>query len=92
MTNKYQRIATGTLDYDDVNFRILKGDVEGLIRGTRCQLFDILWSIDKSIKILLSIWNKYYSKLGYIVDRGYNNEIYNILGVIFFDFIVLVSV
>ncbi|XP_060832417.1 major royal jelly protein 2-like [Bombus pascuorum] len=42
MTNKYQRIATGTLDYDDVNFRILKGDVARLIRGTRCQLFDVV--------------------------------------------------
>lgn len=42
LTNKYQRIATGTLDYDDVNFRILKGNVEGLIRGTRCQLFNVL--------------------------------------------------
>nr|XP_033183503.1 uncharacterized protein LOC117153503 [Bombus vancouverensis nearcticus] len=42
LTNRYQRIAAGTLDYDDVNFRILKGDVGRLIRGTRCQLFDVL--------------------------------------------------
>lgn len=36
MTNKYQRLATGTIDFNEFNFRILKANVNSVIRGTKC--------------------------------------------------------
>ncbi|CAK9802743.1 Major royal jelly protein 2 [Anthophora plagiata] len=36
-TNRYQKIATGSLDMTEVNFRILSGRVKNLLEGTKCQ-------------------------------------------------------
>lgn len=36
-TNRYQKIATGTMNFNEINFRILKGNVNDLIKGTVCQ-------------------------------------------------------
>ncbi|XP_076650073.1 major royal jelly protein 9-like [Halictus rubicundus] len=36
MTNRYQKLAAGTLNVTEVNFRILKGSVSNLTYGTRC--------------------------------------------------------
>ncbi|CAK9798069.1 Major royal jelly protein 2 [Anthophora quadrimaculata] len=36
-TNRYQKLATGTLNTTDVNFRILTGRVKDLIENTKCQ-------------------------------------------------------
>ncbi|CAK9829355.1 Major royal jelly protein 1 [Anthophora retusa] len=36
-TNRYQKLATGTLNLTDVNFRILEGSVRNLIQNTKCQ-------------------------------------------------------
>ncbi|XP_076243481.1 major royal jelly protein 9-like [Calliopsis andreniformis] len=36
LTNRFQRIATGTLNFNEINFRILKAQVNSLISGTLC--------------------------------------------------------
>lgn len=36
MTNRYQKVATGTMNFDEVNFRILNAKVKDLICDTRC--------------------------------------------------------
>ena len=36
LTNRYQKIATGTMNFNEVNFRILSASVKELIFGTRC--------------------------------------------------------
>nr|XP_003708472.1 PREDICTED: major royal jelly protein 1-like [Megachile rotundata] len=37
LSNRYQKIATGTMNFEEVNFRILTGHVNRLIEGTLCQ-------------------------------------------------------
>ncbi|XP_076684491.1 major royal jelly protein 9-like isoform X2 [Andrena cerasifolii] len=36
MTNRYQKIATGTMNFSDVNFRILSASVKQMVIGTPC--------------------------------------------------------
>lgn len=36
MTNRYQKLATATIDFNEINFRILKANVDSVIRGTKC--------------------------------------------------------
>lgn len=36
LTNRYQNIATGTMNFSDVNFRILRASVNKLVKGTVC--------------------------------------------------------
>ena len=36
-TNRYQKLALGTVDFNEVNFRILTQSVQKLIAGTKCQ-------------------------------------------------------
>ncbi|XP_015429795.1 PREDICTED: uncharacterized protein LOC107186448 [Dufourea novaeangliae] len=38
MTNRFQKGATGTLNISEVNFRILKGNIDDLVRDTVCQM------------------------------------------------------
>lgn len=37
LTNKYQKIMDGTFDFNEVNFRVLKGEVKKLVQGTVCE-------------------------------------------------------
>ncbi|XP_046141658.1 major royal jelly protein 1-like isoform X1 [Osmia bicornis bicornis] len=37
MTNRFQKISSGSLNFNEINFRILKGDVFTLIQNTRCK-------------------------------------------------------
>lgn len=37
LTNRYQKAATGTINFSEVNFRILKAPVHELIKNTRCR-------------------------------------------------------
>ena len=37
LTNRYQKIATGTMNFSEVNFRILSASVKEMIFGTLCQ-------------------------------------------------------
>ncbi|KAK1118674.1 hypothetical protein K0M31_014978 [Melipona bicolor] len=41
LTNRYQKAATGTYNINEVNFRILRGNVEELITNTRCEHFNL---------------------------------------------------
>ncbi|CAL7935456.1 unnamed protein product [Xylocopa violacea] len=43
MTNRYQKAATDTLNFDEVNFRILNGKVKDLICDTRCTPVPFHW-------------------------------------------------
>ncbi|XP_076761878.1 yellow-e3 [Xylocopa sonorina] len=36
LTNRYQKVATGTMNFNEVNFRILNGKVKDLICNSRC--------------------------------------------------------
>nr|XP_023012025.1 major royal jelly protein 3-like [Leptinotarsa decemlineata] len=37
LTSRFQRVATGTLNSSEINFRILTGGVDKLLAGTRCR-------------------------------------------------------
>ncbi|XP_076169513.1 major royal jelly protein 9-like [Ptiloglossa arizonensis] len=39
LTNRYQKIASDTLNFNEVNFRILQGDVRYLVQGTCCDQY-----------------------------------------------------
>ncbi|XP_046736871.1 major royal jelly protein 1-like [Diprion similis] len=36
MTNRYQKFALGTMDFDDINFRILSVNIADVVKGTVC--------------------------------------------------------
>lgn len=36
MTNRYQKLATGTVNFNEINFRVLKANVANAIQGTKC--------------------------------------------------------
>ena len=38
LTNRYQKAATDTYNFSEVNFRILRSNVNKLIANTRCSL------------------------------------------------------
>lgn len=36
-TNRFQKLALGTMNFSEINFRILTQSVQKLIRGTKCE-------------------------------------------------------
>ncbi|XP_054013471.1 major royal jelly protein 1-like [Hylaeus anthracinus] len=36
LSNRYQKFVTGTMNFDEINFRILKGNVRHMIKGSVC--------------------------------------------------------
>lgn len=36
LTNRYQKIATGSMNFSEVNFRILSASVKHMVIGTPC--------------------------------------------------------
>lgn len=37
LTSRFQKVATGSINSNEINFRILIGPTEGLIWGTKCK-------------------------------------------------------
>ncbi|XP_066592037.1 uncharacterized protein [Prorops nasuta] len=36
MSNRYQKVADGSMDFNETNFRILIGNIDDMVRGTKC--------------------------------------------------------
>ncbi|XP_017887718.1 major royal jelly protein 1-like [Ceratina calcarata] len=49
LTNRHQKIVGGTLNYNEPNFRILKGSVKKLVQGTVCEPY-------REIPVFPPIW------------------------------------
>lgn len=49
LTSRLQKVITGSLQVDDVNFRILKVNVEDALTGTKCKgvLDSNSWEVDE---------------------------------------------